>query len=212
MVVVVVKMIYRKCHTMTTDPRIIRFIVGAAEGSPSFDDLPLEYQRVDQIWRLFLPKYDPDEDDLEDTDPEAFMQEVDASLQNDWVLMRRWVKYNPYVYKYLPEGMRRTEEFIRLITGHLYILHKYVPIKITDANLAQKLCAVDSDTWRIMDDSLSTNPELILAMLKATDDPQGDGETIYQEFGSAKDVFHDAHFRQRLIDDKFYPIATSGHV
>lgn len=191
---------------MSTDPRIIRFILGVAEGSPSFGDLPLEYQRVDQIWRLFLLKYDPDVDDLEDTDPEAFMQEADASLQNDWALMRQWVKHNPCVYKYLPEGMRRTEEFIRLITGHLWTLHKYVPIKITDALLAQKLCTADCNAWLVLDDSLSTKAELIHALLKASDDPQGDGDTIYHDFGLARDVFLNPNFRQRLIDDKIYPI------
>lgn len=190
---------------MSTDSRIIRFILGAAEGSPSFGDLPLEYQRVDQIWRRFLLKYDSDPDGLEDADPEAFMKEADASLQNDWALMRRWVKHNPYVYKYLPKEMQCTEEFIRLIAGHLWNLHKYVPIKITDANFAQKLCTVDCNTWLVLDDSLSTNPEIIHALLKASDDPQGDGETIYHEFGLAKDVFLDTNFRQRLIDDKIYP-------
>jgi len=185
------------------DTRIFHFILAAADGAdpPSFGSLPLEYQRVDQIWRRFLPKYDPGEGCFpEDTD--VFMDEANVSLQDDWVLMRQWVKHNPYVYKYLPEVMRRTEEFIRLIVGHLWSMHTYVPIKITNANLAQKLCAVDSDAWRILDDSLSTNSELILSMLKATDDPQGDSEMIYREFGSAKVLFHDKAFRQRLIDDK----------
>lgn len=193
--------------TMVTKPDtgVIDFIVAATEREhpPSLGLLPDSYRRVDRVWRAYLPEYDPSGDNAENV--RRFMGEIDMdSHQCDWTLMRKWTIHNPYVYRYLPEVMRNSEEFIRLIAGHLHDLYVYVPSKVTDTRLAQKLCAVDSDAWQILDATLSTDEDLIIAMLKATDDPEGEGEMIYHRFGMAKDLFHKTTFRQRLVDEEIY--------